>query len=91
MRAESASETDNEREGDNMVRRLYNEGDNMVRRLYSQEFSSLRRKGSHVDLELEWSVLSWDTGSQGESLMCQCQLQEQEEYFVDGNAMDITI
>ena len=58
MRAESASETDNEREGDNMVRRLY-----------SQEFSSLRRKGSHADLELEWSVLSWDTGSQGESLM----------------------
>ena len=81
MRAESASETDNEREGDNMVRRLYN-----------QEFSTLRRKGSHADLELEWSVLSWDTGSQGESLiMCQCQLQEQEEYFVDGNAMDITI
>ena len=31
------------------------------------EMSRLRRKGSHADLQLEWSVLSWEKGSQGES------------------------
>ena len=35
---------------------------------YTSEISRLRRKGSHADLELEWSVLSWETGSQGEPI-----------------------
>ena len=30
------------------------------------EMSRLRRKGSHADLQLEWSVLNWEKGSQGE-------------------------
>ena len=33
----------------------------------SSEMSRLRRKGSHADLQLEWSVLNWEKGSQGES------------------------
>ena len=35
---------------------------------FTSEISRLRRKGSHADLELEWSVLSWETGSQGEPI-----------------------
>ena len=36
-----------------------------VRECYSAEWASLRRKGSHQELELEWSVLSWDRESPG--------------------------
>ena len=32
----------------------------------TREMSRLRRKGSHADLQLEWSVLNWEKGSQGE-------------------------
>ena len=35
---------------------------------FNTEISRLRRKGSHADLELEWSVLSWEIGSQGEQI-----------------------
>ena len=37
-----------------------------VRERYSAEWAALRRKGSHEELELEWSVLSWDRESPGQ-------------------------
>ena len=36
-----------------------------VRECYSAEWAALRRKGSHQELELEWSVLCWDRESPG--------------------------
>ena len=38
-----------------------------VRECYSAEWAALRRKGSHQELELEWSVLSWDREAPGMS------------------------
>ena len=38
-----------------------------VRERYSAEWAALRRKGSHEELELEWSVLSWDRESPGKT------------------------
>ena len=36
-----------------------------VRECYSAEWSSLRRRGSHQEFQLEWSVLSWEEGGPG--------------------------
>ena len=60
MRAEPRSSE--ETEG---VRRRRRRRD--VRECYSAEWAALRRKGSHQELELEWSVLSWDREAPGMS------------------------
>ena len=39
----------------------------LVRKCYSTDWTALRRKGSHQDFQWEWSFLSWDRGSSGES------------------------
>ena len=44
----------------------HSDDDDGVMNEFTSEISRLRRKGSHADLELEWSVLSWEIGSQGE-------------------------
>ena len=49
-----------------MIMRPRSDSDNDVSDNDS-EMSRLRRKGSHADLQLEWSVLSWERGSPGES------------------------
>ena len=46
----------------------HSDDDDGVMNEFTSEISRLRRKGSHADLELEWSVLSWETGSQGEPI-----------------------
>ena len=38
-----------------------------VRECFSAEWAALRRKGSHQELELEWSVLCWDRESPGKT------------------------
>ena len=38
-----------------------------VRECFSAEWAALRRKGSHQELELEWSVLSWDRETPGKT------------------------
>ena len=55
----SAEET----EGANRRRRRRSD----VRECYSAEWAALRRKGSYQELELEWSVLSWDREAPGMS------------------------
>ena len=39
-----------------------------VRECYRAEWSSLMRKGSNQDFELEWSVLSWDRKAPGNGI-----------------------
>ena len=36
------------------------------------EWAALRRRGSHEDFQLEWSVLSWDGETPGKDLLCRC-------------------
>ena len=55
------------------------DSDDDVMSEFTSEISRLRRKGSHADLELEWSVISWETGSQGEA----CQIIIHETKTVD--------
>ena len=39
---------------------------------WAAEWAALRRRGSHEDFQLEWSVLSWDGETPGKDLLCRC-------------------
>ena len=52
-----------------------------VRECYSAEWAALRRKGSHEELELEWSVLSWDRESPG----------KRERYHLNNRCLTVSL